>query len=44
VDAKGMNRHDGLTFQILDGKGRIVYPEKYAETKAKLPTPEWGKR
>jgi branched-chain amino acid transport system substrate-binding protein len=44
VDAKGMNDHEGLTFQILDGKRRVVYPEKWAETKAKLPMPEWGKR
>ncbi len=44
VNAKGMNEHEGITFQILDGERRIVYPEKWAETKAKLPTPEWGKR
>jgi branched-chain amino acid transport system substrate-binding protein len=44
VDAKGMNEHEGLTFQILDGKRRVVYPEKWSETKAKLPMPEWNKR
>jgi branched-chain amino acid transport system substrate-binding protein len=44
VNAKGMNEHEGITFQILDGKRRIVYPEKWAETKAKLPVPEWSKR
>jgi branched-chain amino acid transport system substrate-binding protein len=44
VNAKGMNEHEGITFQILDGQRRIVYPEKWAETKAKLPMPEWGKR
>jgi branched-chain amino acid transport system substrate-binding protein len=44
VNAKGMNEHEGITFQILDGERRIVYPEKWAETKAKLPAPEWDKR
>ena len=44
VNDKGMNEHEGLTFQILQGKRRIVYPEKWAETKAKLPMPEWNKR
>jgi branched-chain amino acid transport system substrate-binding protein len=44
VNEKGMNDHEGLTFQILDGQRRIVFPEKWAETKAKLPMPEWGKR
>jgi branched-chain amino acid transport system substrate-binding protein len=44
VNANGMNAHEGITFQILDGERRIVYPEKWAETKAKLPMPEWGKR
>jgi branched-chain amino acid transport system substrate-binding protein len=44
VDAKGMNEHEGITFQILDGERRIVFPEKWAETKAKLPMPEWSKR
>lgn len=44
VDEKGMNDHEGLTFQILQGKRRIVFPEKWAETKAKLPMPEWSKR
>ncbi|MGH7312696.1 MAG: amino acid ABC transporter substrate-binding protein [Candidatus Rokuibacteriota bacterium] len=44
VDAKGMNDHEGLTFQILQGKRRIVWPEKWAETKAELPMPEWSKR
>jgi branched-chain amino acid transport system substrate-binding protein len=44
VDAKGMNAHDGLTFQILKGKRRVVWPEKLAETKAELPMPEWSKR
>ena len=44
VDAKGMNSHEGLTFQILQGQRRIVWPEKWAETKAELPMPEWSKR
>jgi branched-chain amino acid transport system substrate-binding protein len=44
VDAKGMNAHDGLTFQILRGQRRVVWPEKWAETKAELPMPDWSKR
>lgn len=44
VDAKGMNSHEGLTFQILKGQRRVVWPEKWAETKAELPMPEWSKR
>ena len=44
VDAKGMNAHEGITFQILKGQRRVVWPEKWAETKAELPMPEWSKR
>jgi len=44
VDARGMNSLDGLTFQILKGQRRVVWPEKWAETKAELPMPEWSKR
>jgi branched-chain amino acid transport system substrate-binding protein len=44
VDAKGMNDHEGVTFQILKGERRVVWPEKWAETKAELPMPEWSKR
>jgi branched-chain amino acid transport system substrate-binding protein len=44
VDAKGMNSHEGVTFQILQGQRKIVWPEKWAETKAELPLPEWSKR
>jgi len=44
VDARGLNDHEGLTFQILKGQRRVVYPEKWAETKAELPMPEWSKR
>jgi hypothetical protein len=39
-----MNSQEGMTFQILQGKRRIVWPEKFAESKAELPTPEWSKR
>jgi branched-chain amino acid transport system substrate-binding protein len=44
VDARGMNSRDGLTFQILKGQRRVVWPEKWAETKPELPVPEWSKR
>ena len=44
VDAKGMNSHEGLTFQILKGQRRVVWPEKWAEAKPELPMPEWSKR
>jgi len=44
VDAKGMNAHEGITFQVLKGERRVVWPEKWAETKAELPMPEWSKR
>jgi branched-chain amino acid transport system substrate-binding protein len=44
VDDKGMNSHEGLTFQILKGQRRVVWPEKWAETKPELPMPEWSKR
>jgi branched-chain amino acid transport system substrate-binding protein len=44
VDAKGMNAHEGLTFQILRGKRQVVWPEKWAEAKPELPMPEWSKR
>jgi branched-chain amino acid transport system substrate-binding protein len=44
VNAKGMNDHEGVTFQILKGQRRVVWPEKWAETKAELPMPEWSKR
>jgi hypothetical protein len=39
-----MNSRDGLTFQILKGQRRVVWPDKWAETKAELPMPEWSKR
>jgi branched-chain amino acid transport system substrate-binding protein len=44
VNDKGMNEHEGLTFQILKGQRRVVWPDKWAETKAELPMPEWSKR
>ncbi len=44
VDARGMNNHEGLTFQILRGQRHVVWPEKWAETKAELPMPPWSKR
>jgi branched-chain amino acid transport system substrate-binding protein len=44
VDARGMNGHEGLTFQILKGQRLVVWPEKWAQTKPELPTPEWSKR
>jgi len=44
VNDTGMNDHEGLTFQILQGQRRVVWPEKWAETKAELPMPEWSKR
>jgi branched-chain amino acid transport system substrate-binding protein len=44
VDAKGLNAHEGLTFQILRGQRRVVWPEKWAETKAELPMPSWSTR
>src|SRR5207247_6903131 len=43
VDAKGMNAHEGITFQVLKGQRRVVWPEKWAETKPELPMPEWSK-
>jgi branched-chain amino acid transport system substrate-binding protein len=44
VDATGMNGHEGLTFQILHGQRKVVWPEKWAEVKAELPMPGWSKR
>jgi branched-chain amino acid transport system substrate-binding protein len=44
ADEKGMNAHEGLTFQILKGQRKIVWPEKFAETKPELPMPDWSKR
>ncbi|MGH7278267.1 MAG: amino acid ABC transporter substrate-binding protein [Candidatus Rokuibacteriota bacterium] len=44
VNDKGLSDHEGLTFQILKGERRIVWPEKFAETKYELPMPAWDKR
>ncbi len=44
VNENGMNSHEGITFQILKGQRKIVWPEKYAETRPELPMPEWTKR
>ncbi len=44
VDAQGMNSHEGLTFQILKGQRKVVWPDKWAETKPELPMPDWSKR
>jgi branched-chain amino acid transport system substrate-binding protein len=44
VDARGMNSHEGITFQILRGQRKVVWPAKWAETKAELPMPDWSKR
>ncbi|MEK6712058.1 MAG: amino acid ABC transporter substrate-binding protein [Nitrospinota bacterium] len=44
VDDRLMNEHEGLTFQIQNGKRLVVWPPRYAQTKAKLPMPDWDKR
>jgi branched-chain amino acid transport system substrate-binding protein len=44
VDERGMNSHEGITFQILKGQRRVVWPDKWAETKPELPMPDWSKR
>ena len=44
VDDKNLNDHDGLTFQILDGQRKIVWPKKVAEVPYKLPMPKWKER
>jgi branched-chain amino acid transport system substrate-binding protein len=43
-DATGLDSHEGLTFQILNGQRMIVWPPHLAETKYKLPMPSWSKR
>jgi branched-chain amino acid transport system substrate-binding protein len=44
VNDKGMNTAEGMTFQILKGQRRVVWPDKWAETKPELPMPDWSKR
>jgi branched-chain amino acid transport system substrate-binding protein len=44
VDKNNLNDHEGLTFQILDGQRKIVWPKKIAEVPYKLPMPKWKDR
>jgi branched-chain amino acid transport system substrate-binding protein len=44
VDEKGLNSHQGMTFQIQNGKRMVVWPEELAQVKAKLPMPKWSDR
>ncbi len=44
VDKNNLNIHEGLTFQILNGQRKIVWPKKLAETAYKLPMPNWKDR
>jgi branched-chain amino acid transport system substrate-binding protein len=45
VDAGGFQTgHKALLIQWQDGKKAIVAPEELAADKARVPTPEWGKR
>ena len=44
VNEQGLNSHEGLTFQIQDGKRVIIWPPKLAEGKPRLPMPAWDKR
>ncbi|MFP6888307.1 MAG: amino acid ABC transporter substrate-binding protein [Nitrospinota bacterium] len=44
VDKNNLNSHEGLTFQILNGKRLIVWPKKLAEVDYKLPMPSWKNR
>ncbi len=44
VDETGMNNHEGLTVQILDGQRKIVWPKKISEVPYKLPMPKWKDR
>ncbi len=44
VDENNLNERDGLTFQILEGKRRVVWPKKIAEVPYKLPMPKWSER
>ncbi|MBI4081862.1 MAG: amino acid ABC transporter substrate-binding protein [Candidatus Lambdaproteobacteria bacterium] len=44
VDEKGMTNHEGLTFQIRNGKRMIVWPPHLAEVKPILPVPKWSER
>ncbi len=44
VDEKNLNDRDGLTFQILSGERKIVWPKALAEVPYKLPMPRWKDR
>jgi len=44
VDKNNLNKHEGLTFQILNGQRKVVWPAKLAETKYILPMPKWKSR
>ena len=44
VDASNLNEHEGLTFQILNGERKIVWPKKISEVPYKLPMPTWKER
>lgn len=44
VNEEGLNSHQGLTFQIQDGKRVIVWPPEQAEAKPRLPMPPWDQR
>ena len=44
VDDTNLNQHEGLTFQILDGQRKIVWPKKISEVPYKLPMPMWKDR
>ncbi len=44
VDDANLNQHEGLTFQILDGQRKIVWPKNISEVPYKLPMPNWKER
>ncbi|MDA0999555.1 MAG: amino acid ABC transporter substrate-binding protein [bacterium] len=44
VNSEGLNVHDGLTFQILNGERKIIWPSHVAEAKAQIPMPKWSDR
>jgi branched-chain amino acid transport system substrate-binding protein len=44
VDETNLNSHEGLTFQILNGQRKIVWPKKLSEVPYKLPLPKWEDR
>ncbi len=44
VDENNLNGHEGLTFQIINGERKIVWPKKLAEVEYRLPMPSWKQR